>query len=60
MRCCELTEDEERAYRKRVQERDKGKGQTCPRCDATNSTFLRSINCSMFYHCDTCGIDFYG
>ena len=60
MNCCTPTEEEERVYRKRVRELDKGRGQTCPTCDATDSHYLRSINCAPFYHCDNCERDFYG
>ena len=36
------------------------RGQTCPTCEKTNSTFLCSINGGLYYRCDNCQREFYG
>ena len=54
------TPAEQDAYRARVQALNKGRGQTCPNCDATNSECIGSNRWALLYRCDNCGREFYG
>ena len=54
------TPDEQERYRARVRALDKGRGQTCPSCDATDSHLLQWVHGAAYYECDNCGRYFYG
>ena len=54
------TPEEQDRYQARVHALDKGRGQTCPGCDATDSHLVDSIHGALLYHCDACNREFYG